>query len=774
MKQILATAFCVLALQLYSQSYSGLCLPQYGENYDLNYNIVKLDNGHFNSDSLSDLLIISSSNTVGVLLNPGNNIFDNTTIYSFAFNSTEIPVFIKSLHLNSDALSDFVVLTQSPSTYEVFINNNNGNFSRTVHSLPAPPISLIADDFNNDGNKDIVISLLNNTCNVYFGDGIGGFTFSQSLSISGIPVSVSSRDINNDTYQDILLINQNDITVKVFINNNSVFNSPISVATGTTKEHIAIIDYNHDSFMDVVLFGYIDTIAFYQGNGTGSLLLDTTIITNHAMERKKMFVSDMNNDGYEDIVFGVNGPGALILLSSPPPSAGFLPPIYINHSMTSSFGTIKEIDLISFAPNGVKSIILVESGIGAPSYILKSPAPPILSGPSEICEGQPLYLSISNQPALSIMGYQYNTSFSNTQTAITGLDSVFCTVTYLNSGNCVLTSANKYYMVKPSPSLPQIISNSPNNQYCVNDTAIAKISSPLTSYNNIFWNTLPSNIIYNGDSLVFLAIEGETSFSLFVDSAGCSAYHPYNIIVNPIPIVVPNVLNSSNTFCLSEYTNFFASQNFVTYYWINDFGGDTVSYSSHLNYGPLTSNDYQFTVYVVDTNGCIGNSSIYINMDSINLNVTPSGFVAYSNQNPHPGITYQWIDCFTNLPILGMNNQLFIASQSGQYAVIVSNGTCTDTSNCVSIVVASLQMHNESKIISIYPNPFTQTISVQLSENNRLERNEEYINIYNALGELVHKEMLTQNSFIEIQTSDLPKGLYFFNVKEQTIKIIKQ
>lgn len=52
--------------------------------------------------------------------------------------------------------------------------------------------------------------------------------------------------------------------------------------------------------------------------------------------------------------------------------------------------------------------------------------------------------------------------------------------------------------------------------------------------------------------------------------------------------------------------------------------------------------------------------------------------------------SYQWIDCGnSNAEIVGETSHIFEPSVSGSYAVVVSNGTCSDTSDCQSITIST-------------------------------------------------------------------------------------
>lgn len=68
------------------------------------------------------------------------------------------------------------------------------------------------------------------------------------------------------------------------------------------------------------------------------------------------------------------------------------------------------------------------------------------------------------------------------------------------------------------------------------------------------------------------------------------------------------------------------------------------------------------------------------------------------------GDTYQWINCETNTPIVGATSANYTATANGSYAVIVNDGSCTDTSACADVTTVStntLIIEN----LKLYPNP---------------------------------------------------------------------
>lgn len=91
--------------------------------------------------------------------------------------------------------------------------------------------------------------------------------------------------------------------------------------------------------------------------------------------------------------------------------------------------------------------------------------------------------------------------------------------------------------------------------------------------------------------------------------------------------------------------------------------------------------------------------------------------------------TYQWLDCLNGmLPIAGEYAQTFSNVPNGSYAVVVSNNSCSDTSDCIVI-------SNGASII-LYPNPTQGEISIQMiNVSGQVE-----VIVQNALGVITFSE----------------------------------
>ena len=74
-----------------------------------------------------------------------------------------------------------------------------------------------------------------------------------------------------------------------------------------------------------------------------------------------------------------------------------------------------------------------------------------------------------------------------------------------------------------------------------------------------------------------------------------------------------------------------------------------------------------------------------ITINLIDTSINRNGKILTSNQGG--GATYQWFDCDSNKIITGETTWRYISKYNGNFAVIVSNTGCTDTSNCHSVIV---------------------------------------------------------------------------------------
>ena len=202
-------------------------------------------------------------------------------------------------------------------------------------------------------------------------------------------------------------------------------------------------------------------------------------------------------------------------------------------------------------------------------------------------------------------------------------------------------------------------------------------------------------------------------------------------IVNTSLIILPLVLSSSSyTLCSGQAI--------------------TVGMSTY----SITGN---YTNTLSATNGCdsIVNTDIIIE-NPLDVTTNMSGLTITANA---VGVNYQWMDCGTNLPIIGEQSQSFIANTNGDYAVIVYSGACSDTSSCVSITSTRLSEYLKQEQIKIYPNPNNGSFSVKSNNDIILE-------LKDNIGRCLQILVLGRENNNKVQV-DVSAGIYFLCEKDK-------
>lgn len=145
----------------------------------------------------------------------------------------------------------------------------------------------------------------------------------------------------------------------------------------------------------------------------------------------------------------------------------------------------------------------------------------------------------------------------------------------------------------------------------------------------------------------------------------------------------------------------------------------------------------------------------------------PYGTTIISNQS---GANYQWIDCSNFTNISGANDSSYTALNNGSYAVIISLDSCVVTSNCVDI--STIDLHELSKNINIYPNPNKGSFYLNL-DHNTIHK----IIIYDISGKVINEILGNNMSSMKINIDSKP-GIYIVDIRgnnnfQNKVKIIK-
>lgn len=135
-------------------------------------------------------------------------------------------------------------------------------------------------------------------------------------------------------------------------------------------------------------------------------------------------------------------------------------------------------------------------------------------------------------------------------------------------------------------------------------------------------------------------------------------------------------------------------------------------------------------------------------------------------------VTYQWINCDDETAISGATTSSFTPETPGEYAVIVDNGTCSNTSACVLVNDLSVSDIELGKSIVAYPNPVNEQLTIKNYGNSEVT-----FTVTDLNGKVV-VENTSLGTATVVNTVSWNKGVYFvhFNGVDNathTMKVVK-
>ena len=206
---------------------------------------------------------------------------------------------------------------------------------------------------------------------------------------------------------------------------------------------------------------------------------------------------------------------------------------------------------------------------------------------------------------------------------------------------------------------------------------------------------------------------------------GCDSIYTLNLAVNPVYAFTEN-----QSIC----------------------NGDTYTWQGT---GYSTAGTY--TAVYTTIHGCDSVHTLNLTVSTVDTGVTVTWITIMADSTAD---AYQWIDCGNGfIPVNGAVYQSFTATANGNYAVIITQGLCSDTSVCVQINTVGIEPASRIKTIKIYPNPVSTSLTIELTgweENTSFE-------IINSIGQPVSGGVLSEKSVV--QTYGFAPGVYLVKLK---------
>ncbi len=281
-----------------------------------------------------------------------------------------------------------------------------------------------------------------------------------------------------------------------------------------------------------------------------------------------------------------------------------------------------------------------------------------------------------------------------------------------------------------------IVSASGNSTTCGNSNGTATVSVTSGTATGYLWNTgLTTPSISN--------LAAGTYTVTVTGTGGCTATASATVTTSGGPSVTISAVNTS--FCSGDSTAICTTPaNFVSYQWNV---GTTIS----CTFAKASANYY---VTVTDVNGCTAES----NHVAIAVHPSPSVSISVNGDtlSAYGAVSYQWY--LNNGIINGADDSMYIAVQSGNYTVQVtdSNG-CTASSNVVPVNHTGINELSSTEL-NIYPNPSTGNWVIEVAENVLGAG----LEVLDNSGRLVYAARV--ESLKTTINADLARGIYLLKV----------
>ena len=172
-----------------------------------------------------------------------------------------------------------------------------------------------------------------------------------------------------------------------------------------------------------------------------------------------------------------------------------------------------------------------------------------------------------------------------------------------------------------------------------------------------------------------------------------------------------------------------------------------------------TASNNTATVTLTNAAGCDSVVTLDLTINTVSDNTVAQNGATLTANNGNA--TYQWVDCDNgNYAIPGANSQVYTAFANGNYAVVLTENGCTDTSACVQVSSVSTTLIDGTDAVSIYPNPTTDNVNINFSS----PQTDIQLRIYDALGQLVLDKRYTQRDLIQVALPQV-SGLYLLELQ---------
>ncbi|MGA8761470.1 MAG: FG-GAP-like repeat-containing protein [Candidatus Sulfotelmatobacter sp.] len=262
--------------------------------------------GDFNHDGKLDVAVAagaSTTDTVAILLGNGDGTFRHALYYTVGVGA----VSLVAADFNHDGNLDLAVASQS-SYIGILLGNGDGTFQTATQRPPVPTFEqfVTVGDFNGDGKPDLV-TLASGVISVLLGNGDGTFQDAVTTQPPFSIESIGAGDFNRDGKLDLATAGTfgSDSSVNILLGNgDGTFQNGATYPGGNVPVSIAVADFNGDHKLDLAIADSEGVgVSVLLGNGDGTF---QTAVVYPIPFTLWVTAADLNGDGKLDLVVANN------------------------------------------------------------------------------------------------------------------------------------------------------------------------------------------------------------------------------------------------------------------------------------------------------------------------------------------------------------------------------------------------------------------------------------------------------------------------------------
>lgn len=229
---------------------------------------------------------------------------------NFTMETGAEPSFMIAEDFNRDGEIDLVVTNSGDNSLSYFKGRGDGTFKdQIVMKTGEDPICVVSADFNNNGYLDLaVLNYRDQSINIYFNSRFGNFRKTRmTLKPGKIPINMISGDFNKDGISDLAITMRYHKVMILLGKGKGRFKNPKPMPVKGQPTAIVLGDYDNNKTIDiaVALAGSGKTgLQILWGIGDGTF--ETSKIFKGGGQPLTIANIDVDADGYDDLVTSSN------------------------------------------------------------------------------------------------------------------------------------------------------------------------------------------------------------------------------------------------------------------------------------------------------------------------------------------------------------------------------------------------------------------------------------------------------------------------------------